>query len=60
MKGKKPRTERKRRRRHTNTKGRRQIKRGKPHRQMQALARRLGIPYGVEENKDVRDTDDNL
>ena len=32
-------------RRHTNTDGRRQIKRGKCARQVMAIARRLGIPY---------------
>lgn len=32
-------------RRHHNNKGYRQIKRGKTRRQVQCLARRLGIPY---------------
>ena len=35
-----------RRRRHTNTKGLRQIRRGKTEKFMKWLSRKLGIPYG--------------
>lgn len=35
-------------RRHHNRNGYRQIKNGKPEKQMRALARKLGIPYGFK------------
>lgn len=38
-----------RRRRHHNNKGYRQIKNGRPEKDMRNLARRLGIPYGEAE-----------
>jgi hypothetical protein len=33
-------------RRHHNTKGLRQVQRGRPYEQMRALAKRLGVPFG--------------
>lgn len=37
-------------RRHHNNTGLRQIKRGKTHDQVRAIARRLGVPYGQQED----------
>jgi hypothetical protein len=42
-----------RKRRHTNTKGLRQIRRGVPAKQMRRLSRRLGVPYGAESEQDA-------
>lgn len=36
-------------RRHSNTKGHRQIQRGKLKDQMERLAKRLGVPYGKKD-----------
>lgn len=38
-------------RRHHNNKGYRQIKNGKPRKQMKRLSEKLGIPYGIRKNE---------
>ena len=41
-----------RKRRHTNTKGQRQIRRGKPYKQIKHIAQKLGIPF-VQQGAEV-------
>lgn len=49
---------RKRKRRHTNTKGYRQAKNGKVKFLIKKLARELGVPYGVYRKQRRQETDE--